>query len=107
MSSSFIIDSTMEEAARSLDRLRDWAFGEYEIRNGGETIHVTVTAATGLAEWDGKENALDLFNRADQLMYSDKKTTPISNRPEGGRKSSSGKSVYEVSAGAARLRDAG
>jgi diguanylate cyclase (GGDEF)-like protein len=103
-----IIDSTIEEAARSLDRLRDWAFGDYEIRNAGETIHVKVTAATGLAEWDGKEDALDLFNRADQLMYSDKKTTPISNRPEDGfRKTSSGKPVNGVAAGAAQLRDSG
>ena len=38
-----------------------------------------MTAAVRLAEWDGKETLLDLFNRADQLMYSDKKTTPISN----------------------------
>ncbi len=103
-----IIDSTIEEAASSLARLRDWVFGEYEIRNGAEAIRVPVTAAVGLAEWDGKENALDLFDRADQLMYSDKKTTPISNRPEGGfRRSAPGTSVYEVAAGATRLRDAG
>jgi diguanylate cyclase (GGDEF)-like protein len=69
----FLIDSTLEEAVRSLNRLRDWVFGEYEIANGTEQIRVTVTAATGLAQWDGKENALELFNRADQWMYRDKK----------------------------------
>ena len=103
----FIIDSTLEEAAKSLGRLRDWVFGEYEIGNGAETIRVTVTTATGLAEWDGKENALDLFNRADQLMYSDKKTIPISNRPQGLRKSRSDESLNGGAARAAQLRDAG
>jgi diguanylate cyclase (GGDEF)-like protein len=103
----FIIDSTLEEAARSMSRLRDWVFGEYVIRNGAETFCVSVTAATGLAEWDGVENALDLFNRADQLMYSDKKTIPISNRPPGLRKTYADKSLSDAAAGSAPLRDAG
>jgi diguanylate cyclase (GGDEF)-like protein len=102
----FIIDSTLEEATRSLGRLRDWVFGEYEIGNGVETIRVTVTAATGLAEWDGRENALDLFNRADQLMYSDKKTIPISNRPRGLRMIYSDKQLSGGPAEPARLHDA-
>lgn len=103
----YLIDSNLEEAAKSLGRLGEWVFGEYEIRNGAETILVAVTAATGLAEWDGKETALELFSRADQLMYSDKKTTPISNRPEGLRKGHPGRSVSGGAAGAAQLRDAG
>jgi len=103
----FIIDSTPEEATRSLSRLRDWVFGEYEIQNGAETTRARVTAATGLAAWDGKENALDLFHRADQLMYSDKKTIPISNRPQGLRKSHADKTPGGEGAGAAELRDAG
>jgi diguanylate cyclase len=102
----FIIDSSLEEAARSMNRLRDWVFGEYQIGNGSETIHVTVTAASGIAEWDGKETPLELFNRADHLMYSDKKTTPIFNRPQGLRKSSPGKSVI-APAGVPQMRDAG
>ncbi len=98
-----IIDSPIEEATRSLDRVRAWAFGEYEITNGDEKVRVPVTAATGLAEWDGKENVLDLFNRADRLMYIDKKTTSISNRAEGAsRKSSPGKAVTSAVPGAAQ-----
>jgi diguanylate cyclase (GGDEF)-like protein len=102
----FIIDSPLEEAAKSLGRLRDWVFGEYEIGNGAESIRVTVTAATGLAEWDGKEDALDLFSRADRLMYRDKKATPVSNRLQGFRRRSSDKSLSSGAAGA-QLRDAG
>lgn len=101
-----IMDSSLEEATRSLDRLRDWAFGDFEIGNGAETIHVTVTAATGIAEWDGKESALDLFNRADHLMYCDKKTVPIPNQSRGGRNSNK-TSVNGVTGRAGRLRDAG
>jgi diguanylate cyclase (GGDEF)-like protein len=101
-----IIDSSLEEAGKSLDRLRDWVFGEYQIANGSEKIVVTVTAACGIAQWDGKETLLDLFNRADHLMYSDKKTTPIFNRPRGLRKSSSGTSLI-TPAGVAQMRDAG
>jgi diguanylate cyclase len=70
----FVIDSSLEEATKSLDRVRDWAFGEYEIKSGAESITVRVTAATGIAEWDGTESAEALFNRADQLMYCDKKS---------------------------------
>jgi diguanylate cyclase (GGDEF)-like protein len=94
-----VVESPIEEAARSLDRVRDWAFGEYEITNGDETIQVAVTAATGIAEWDGTEDAPDLFNRADRLMYIDKKTRSISNRTEGALpKSASGKSMNDLAA---------
>ncbi|MGD1071645.1 MAG: GGDEF domain-containing protein [Bryobacteraceae bacterium] len=95
-----IIGSPIEEATRSMDRLRDWAFGEYEITNGAATMRIVVTAATGIAEWDGKESLLDLFNRADRLMYSDKKTIPISHQPGCVRKMYSGRSVSAVAAGA-------
>jgi diguanylate cyclase (GGDEF)-like protein len=78
-----VIDSSMAETAGLMDRIREWVFGEFEIGNGAETFRVTASAATGVAEWDGKESALELFNRADRLMYQDKKTTPIANR-EGG-----------------------
>lgn len=75
---AFVIDSTPEDAANSLDRLRQWAFGEYTISDGDQSIPVMVSAAIGMARWDGSESALELFNRADKLMYADKKAASIS-----------------------------
>lgn len=78
-----IVDSPQTETTVLLNRLREWAFGEYQVENCGETISAMVTAAIGIAEWDGQENAGELFNRVDQLMYRDKRATPISGRPKG------------------------
>jgi diguanylate cyclase (GGDEF)-like protein len=75
-----VIDSGMEDAQASLDRVRKWAFGDYKISRGSEIAEVTLNASIGLALWDGKENALDLLARADERMYAEKKVLSMSRR---------------------------
>ncbi len=70
---AMVIDSALEDAAHSLDRLRQWVFGEYTINHGEQQVTVSISASIGIAAWNGTETAAELFNRADQLMYMDKK----------------------------------
>ena len=70
------VDRTFVEAGNLLRRVREWAFGEYDIVLPSGIVQVNVTAAIGVAEWDGKESPGELFNRADQLMYADKRAVP-------------------------------
>ncbi|HTA43210.1 MAG TPA: GGDEF domain-containing protein [Bryobacteraceae bacterium] len=97
-----IIDSTLVEAGNLLRRVREWAFGEYQIAHGSGTILTIVTAAIGVAEWDGKESARDLFNRADQLMYVDKRSAPVSNFSRSARSRGSAPALEGVGAGPSR-----
>jgi diguanylate cyclase (GGDEF)-like protein len=68
-----IIDSTLEEAQSSVDRVRKWAFGEYSIETGKGTVQVPLRASIGVAAWDRKETMVELLARADASMYSEKK----------------------------------
>jgi len=70
-----VIDAPLADASASMERLRGWVFGRYEIRSGNESLSVTVDAAAGVVEWDGKESAAELFDRADRLMYAGKKAS--------------------------------
>lgn len=97
-----IIDSTLVEAGNLLRRVREWAFGEYEIVNASGSVGVSITAAVGVAEWDGKESARDLFNRADQLMYADKRSTPLPSR-KGMRSRRSAPALEQIGAGSIRV----
>jgi diguanylate cyclase len=72
-----VIDSGLQEAQTSLDRVRKWAFGDYKISGGKDIIHVALKASIGLAAWNGKENAVELLARADERMYAEKKVTSI------------------------------
>ncbi|HWF08119.1 MAG TPA: GGDEF domain-containing protein [Bryobacteraceae bacterium] len=68
-----VVEETYEVASGLVNRAADWAFGRYEIGDGSQQITVPISAAIGLAQWDGTETALELFKRVDDLMYSDKK----------------------------------
>lgn len=68
-----IVDSDLKEAQVRIDRIRDWVFGDYELSTGKGAVKIAVGASVGLAEWDGKETAAELFARADQQMYAVKK----------------------------------
>jgi diguanylate cyclase (GGDEF)-like protein len=80
-----VMDATKEEAQRMIDRVCAWAFGEYELNDNHGLVREQISAAVGIAQWDGTETSLDLFKRADQLMYADKQTTPISQGRPGKR----------------------
>lgn len=73
-----VVDAGIEEARVRLDRIRKWAFGDYAVSNGTHLVQVTMKASIGIAEWDGKESAVELLARADKCMYAEKKLSGIS-----------------------------
>jgi len=72
-----IVDSIPEEAEARLERVRQWAFGDYTICNGKATVDVHLDASIGIASWDGQETAAQLLARADERMYAEKHLTRI------------------------------
>jgi diguanylate cyclase (GGDEF)-like protein len=63
-------------AARSFaERLKEWAFGDYNVPINGATIKVPVQATIGVAEWLYGESTTDLLARADGDMYAQKNRT--------------------------------
>jgi diguanylate cyclase (GGDEF)-like protein len=69
-----VVDSDPKEVQKSLDRVRQWVFGDYKISGGKETVQAAVKASIGVAAWDGNESATGLIARADGLMYAEKKS---------------------------------
>jgi len=55
-----------------VERIRNWAFGEYTIRVAGTPVKTQLTAAVGVASWRPGMTASDVFRQADQAMYADK-----------------------------------
>jgi diguanylate cyclase (GGDEF)-like protein len=72
-----LIDSGLQEAQTSLERVRKWAFGDYKISSGKEIVQVAIKASIGLAAWNGRESAVELLARADTRMYDEKKVTSM------------------------------
>lgn len=72
-----VVDSGLDEAQISLDRVRKWAFGEYKISGGKDIVQVHLKASIGVAAWNGKESAVELLARADERMYAEKKVTSL------------------------------
>ena len=75
-----IVDSDFKETGTRMDRIREWVFGEYSVSNGKDTVQAMLNASIGIAEWDGKESAIELLARADQRMYAEKRTKIIPRR---------------------------
>jgi len=67
-----IVDSGLKEAHTRIARVRDWAFGEYNIQTGKDVVQIQIGASIGIAEWDGTESAAELIEKADQCMYAEK-----------------------------------
>lgn len=76
-----IIDTGIEEAQLRLDRVRQWAFGDYTISTGTDSVQVQLKASIGIAAWDRKESAIELMARADERMYGEKR---VKNMPRTG-----------------------
>jgi diguanylate cyclase (GGDEF)-like protein len=53
-------------------RIHADAFGEFVLSRSGESVRVSVTANSGVAEHRVGESATDLFERADQMLYQRK-----------------------------------
>ncbi len=76
-----IVDTGLKEAQGRLDRIRDWALGDYTISDGKDSIQIRMNASIGVAEWNKEETAAELLARADKCMYAAKRWSRI---PRGG-----------------------
>ena len=65
-----VFDGGAEQAATACRKAAEWLFGNYRLQSG----KVQITAATGIAQWDGKETFPDTLKRADAKMYLSKNT---------------------------------
>ncbi len=63
-----VSDGTEEQAQAALGKAAEWLFGEYRLKSE----KVTVSAAAGVAQWNGIEDIAALLKRADASMYSQK-----------------------------------
>lgn len=69
-----VLDCDLPSAKLQIDRMRQWVFGDYNIRLGSsaETVKVNVDAAIGVAQWQSGETMQEVIERADTAMYGDK-----------------------------------
>jgi diguanylate cyclase (GGDEF)-like protein len=67
-----IVDADLAETEAILERLRGWVSGEYQISGGRGDVTLKLHVSLGVAEWDGKEELVELVARADHRMYAEK-----------------------------------
>ncbi len=69
-----VLDCEGKAARATVDRIRQWVFGEYalKVNEGGPSIKIPVSAGIGLAIWRQGMPLAELIQRADEAMYRDK-----------------------------------
>jgi diguanylate cyclase (GGDEF)-like protein len=72
-----LLDCKMAMAKTKIDRLQDWACGNYKIQAKSGSINLRVDASIGLAEHLQGETIKGLLARADAEMYRDKAASRI------------------------------
>jgi diguanylate cyclase (GGDEF)-like protein len=72
-----VLDCDLASAKAQMERMRQWAFGEYTIQTGtgAEEVKVRVEASIGLVQWRPDESMQEVIERADTAMYKEKKLT--------------------------------
>ena len=62
-------------ARAQIERIEKWVFGEYTLPATGrkEPLKLQVRASVGVAEWNRGETLAKLIERADHVMYREKK----------------------------------
>jgi diguanylate cyclase (GGDEF)-like protein len=72
-----VLDCDLDSAGAQIDRMQQWAFGDYTIPAGSglESVKVRVDASIGLAQWRPDETMQSVIARADAAMYTQKKLT--------------------------------
>jgi diguanylate cyclase (GGDEF)-like protein len=70
-----VLDCDLDSAKTQLDRLRQWAFGDYTIQlgTGVEVVKVRVDAAIGVVQWRPGKTMQEVIELADAAMYREKK----------------------------------
>jgi diguanylate cyclase (GGDEF)-like protein len=81
-----VLDCNAEQAALEKRLIQDWMPGEFVLHSGADSHRVPVSAAIGMAEWNGGEDITETLKRADAEMYRDKAhlkgaVTPSTERP--------------------------
>ncbi len=77
-----IVSGDIREAEGRAEGVRKWSFGEYKLSTGSKTVKAEVTASIGVAQWDGKESAAELLERADKAVYRGKEQSRGTDRRE-------------------------
>jgi diguanylate cyclase (GGDEF)-like protein len=69
-----LLDCEGKAARATVDRIRQWVFGEYalKVNEGAPSIKIPVSAGIGLAIWRQGMTLAELIQRADEAMYRDK-----------------------------------
>jgi diguanylate cyclase len=63
----------LEDAGKLADRIRISSFGEFMLECSGKQVKVNVGASRGIAEYQAGESAEQLLERADKMLYDQKK----------------------------------
>jgi len=63
-----VFDGSAGQAMAALRKASEWLFGDYRLNS----VKLHITAATGIAQWDGKEDVAQTIRRADADMYKQK-----------------------------------
>lgn len=71
-----VMDCGLNEAARHIENLPKWLFGNYKLTVGGVTRKVNVSASFGLTAWKAGETTQEALGRADAAMYGQKNKLP-------------------------------
>ena len=67
-----LLDCDRREAETRVERVRKWAFGNYEVQSGGKARKVAISGAVGITAWQPGKTAEQMFADADRAMYADK-----------------------------------
>ncbi len=69
-----VLDCSLKDATSHIDRIRQWAFGQYTVETGAGPQKVSISAAIGAAARNPDESLQALIARADAAMYREKST---------------------------------
>jgi diguanylate cyclase (GGDEF)-like protein len=70
-----LFDCDLASGHKCMERIEQWAFGDYTLHCGPKPVKVAVTAAMGLAPWQRGLTAKQVLDRADAAMYARKQET--------------------------------
>ena len=72
-----VLECDSIQALAWMNRVKKWAFGEYKVQTASGSRKVSVSAATGIAEWRPGIALEAVFRAADEAMYQDKAAAKI------------------------------
>jgi len=70
-----VLSRDLNGAKSQVERIREWALGDYTIETGKGSLKICVVASIGLAQWQPDKTLKHLIEEADAAMYQDKKAT--------------------------------